>query len=341
MPTLRIIMNFLAQLFSSSLLLLNDLLGNVGLALIVFTILIRLILLPLTLPSLKSAKKIKQIQPEIDKLKRKFKGDNQGFALAQSQLYKSYGIKPLAGCLPQILQLVVLLVLYRSITNLFNAGEGLNFQFLWADLSQPDKKYIFPVLTALFQLLLSLMMSPGSTVNSPNKTQQELLKKTGGQEEDMTAMAASMQQQMIFMMPLMTGFISLRLPSGLALYWIIGTLFSLLTQYFVSGWGGIARFWNEHLAKGPLAGKTLAIGRGKDLMKVQQSTKVKMISKKIFQKPQNKQSLNQMAELLAQKGASQEPLKGKNQRATKTQVKQKVKQNRKKAKHARKFKKKK
>ena len=172
-------MNFLIEFFSEILLLFNGFFGNVGLALTFFTLIIRFLLLPLTLPSIKSSKKIRELQPELKKLKTKHKGDNKAYALAQSQLYKSYNINPMAGCLPQIAQLLVLIVLYRAITGLFKSGGDLNFQFLWADLSQPDKKYIFPVLAASSQFLLSLMISPATKTRDivPNKTQQKMLKK--------------------------------------------------------------------------------------------------------------------------------------------------------------------
>ena len=337
-------MNFLIEFFSEILLFFNGLFGNVGLALTFFTLIIRFLLLPLTLPSIKSSKKIRELQPELKKLKAKHKGNNQAYALAQSQLYKSYNINPLAGCLPQIAQLLVLIVLYRAITGLFKSGGDLNFQFLWADLSQPDKKYIFPVLAAASQFLLSLMISPATQTRDivPNETQQKMLKKANEKEEDMAEMASSMQQQMMFMMPLMTGFIALRLPAGLALYWVIGTLFSLITQYFVSGLGGVATFWNKNIAA-KTGWKLLPEEQGKNLLekgsKKQTITSPKI--KKVLSKAKDKKAIGEMAALLAKKGASTQPLKAKNQRATKAKTTKKVKTTRKKAKSARKAKKKK
>ena len=90
-------MEFFINFFSEVLLFLNEALGGAGLALIAFTIIIRLLLLPLTLPSIKSSQKIKKLQPELKKIKEKYKDDKQGYALAQAQLYKSYNINPLAG----------------------------------------------------------------------------------------------------------------------------------------------------------------------------------------------------------------------------------------------------
>jgi YidC/Oxa1 family membrane protein insertase len=338
-------MGFLITFFSEILLFLNGALGSVGLALIVFTIIIRLLILPLTLPSIKSGQKIKELQPELKKLKEKFKGDKQGYALAQSQLYKSYNINPLAGCLPQIIQLVILIVLYRAIIGLFDQSSGLNFSFLWVDLSQPDKLYVFPILAAASQFILSLMISPATQTRDivPNKTQSDLLKKANEKEEDMAEMASTMQQQMMFLMPIMTGVIALNLPSGLALYWIMGTVFSIVTQYFVSGLGGIAVFWNNNVAKkGFFGAKFLSEEQGKNLLleETKQKKTIKKIPlKKILKKTSSGEETTKLAELLMKKGASTEALPAKNTRATKTKTKDKIKKNRQQKKRAAKKKK--
>ena len=128
-------MSLFISFFTSILVFLDSIFNNLGLTIIVFTILIRLSLLPLTLPSVKSSKKIQELQPEIKKLKEKYGQDKQAMALAQSQLYKSYNINPLAGCLPQLLQLFILIVLYQAIIRLFNSPElNFNLNFLWVNL---------------------------------------------------------------------------------------------------------------------------------------------------------------------------------------------------------------
>lgn len=335
-------MEFIINFFSEVLLFLNEALGGVGLALIVFTIIIRLLILPLTLPSIKSSQKIKKLQPELKKLKEKYKDDKQGYALAQSQLYKSYNINPLAGCLPQIIQLLILIVLYQAIIRLFNQENGLNFNFLWADLSQPDNKYIFPILAALSQFVLSLMISPATQTRDvvPNKTQSELLKKANEKEEDIAEMASTMQQQMMFMMPIMTGIIALRLPSGLALYWIMGTLFSIVTQYFVSGLGGIAVFWNNQIAKkGYFGAKLLPEEQGKNLiLKEEKNEKIikEPLIKKALKRGKVTEETGELAQLLAKRGGSTEALPTRNTRATKAKSQAKIKKNRQKKKRAKK-----
>lgn len=272
-------MSLFISFFTSILVFLDSIFNNLGLTIIVFTILIRLVLLPLTLPSVKSSKKMQELQPEIKKLKEKYGKDKQGMALAQSQLYKSYNINPLAGCLPQLLQLFILIVLYQAIIKLFNSPElNFNLNFLWVSLGQPDQFYILPVVAGITQFLLSLMISPATQTRDVVKNDSKLkpVQEANKKEEDIAEMATTMQQQMIFLMPIMTVFIALRLPSGLALYWIAGTVITMVTQYFVSGWGGLATYWNKYFTNlGPFKGKYLSVPTGKVLTKIPKKIHVK------------------------------------------------------------------
>lgn len=88
------------------------------------------------------------------------------------------------------------------------------------------------------------MLAPGAEVRDlvPNKSKNQVVKKENEKEEDMADMAKSMQQQMIFIMPLMTGFIASKFPSGLAVYWVVANIFGIVQQYFVSGFGGLSLY---------------------------------------------------------------------------------------------------
>lgn len=210
--------------------------GNLGLAILALTLIMRALLSPLTLPSLRSAKKLRDLKPELDRLKTKHT-DKTELQKAQLALYQKHGINPAAGCLPNILQLVILIALYQVfMTSLQNGAGNFSTHFLWLDLVKPDPLFILPITAGLSQLLLSLMLSP-AIEHHPEKT----LKKT----EDTQDMAETMQQQMLFIMPIMTGIIALRFPSGLALYWVATTVFSVIQQYFVSGWGGLIPAFNK------------------------------------------------------------------------------------------------
>lgn len=232
--------NFLVNPITQFLIFLYSNTGhNFGVAILLLTLIIRGILVPVTLPSLKSAKKMQQLKPEFDKLKEKYKNDKQKLQTAQLELYKQHGVNPMAGCLPQIAQLLVLIALYQVFMKFVQGskidGEAVNMTFLWLNLSKPDPFFVLPILAGLSQLILSLMMSSGleSHVKAPkNKDDKQ-------KEEDSLEMAQSMQQQMLFLMPAMTVIISLRFPSGLAFYWVVTTVFSLVQQYIISGPGGL------------------------------------------------------------------------------------------------------
>lgn len=218
--------------------------GNLGLSIVAITIITKLILLPLVIPSLRSAKKMQDLKPELDRLKAKHT-DKAALQQAQVALYKERGINPAAGCLPQIFQIIILISLYQVFIYFLKqssvAGTVLNPYFIYLDLTKPDRTYILPILAGLSQLVFSLMMQSGieSHIENPKKIADKK------KEENSLEMASSMQQQMVYMMPMMTVIISLNFQSGLVLYWVVSTLFSLIQQYFFSGWGGLIPALNK------------------------------------------------------------------------------------------------
>jgi len=222
--------------------------GQLGLTIILFTIIVRSILIPITLPSLKAQKKMREIQPELNKLKKKHGKDKKAMQTAQMELYKKYNVNPLAGCVPQIVQLVVLVVLYQTLMFFLEQdsvnGVVVNTQFLWLDLTLPDPTYILPVLAGGFQFLMSLMIAPGGETRDivPNNSKNLKVQEANKKEEGMADMAGQMQKQMMFVMPVMTFFLATRFPSGLALYWVTTTIFSIAQQYLVSGPGGLTLY---------------------------------------------------------------------------------------------------
>lgn len=249
-----ILKNIIYKPILTLLLYFDQVTGNFGLAIILLTLTIRTILVPITLPGMKMSVKMRDLQPEINKLKEKYKNDKAGLQQAQVELFKTHQVNPAAGCLPLVAQFVILIVLYNVFVDLLS-GKGTEVisttQFLWLDLTKPDPYYIMPILAGLTQLILSLMILPASsTAAEKTLAVQTPTKKDDKKADDMSDMAAGLQKQMVFMMPLMTGIIALRFPSGLALYWIVSTLFSIGQQYFVSGWGALteysARLFHRH-----------------------------------------------------------------------------------------------
>lgn len=230
---------FIYQPILNSLLWLYQVTGhNLGFAIIILTLAVRGILIPFTLPQLKSAKKMALLKPELDALKKKHGHDAKLFQQKQMEFYKTHNVNPAAGCLPFIAQFVVLIALYQVFMSTLGSngmGEVNSAFFLW-DLKSKDTTYILPVLAGLLQFVMSLTILP-AVENEPEKRPG-----TPEQKADVAEMATTMQQQMVFMMPIMTVIFSLQFPSGLALYWVITTAFSLVQQLVVSGPGALLTY---------------------------------------------------------------------------------------------------
>lgn len=244
-------MAFITEFLLGIIIQLYYLLGSLGWSLVAFTLLVRFILAPLTIPSLRAASKMKDMQPHIKKLKAKHGKDKKALQQAQLDLFKKYNVNPLAGCLPQLIQIGILILLYHVLINFLNNpninGTTIDTTFFWMDLATPDRTGILPILAAATQLILSLMIAPGAEKDDivPNNSKKKKVQEANEKEEDFAEMAAKMQQQIIFLMPIMTGVIAFQFPSGLAVYWVMTTIFSIGQQYYVSGLGGLITYYQR------------------------------------------------------------------------------------------------
>ena len=216
-----------------------------GWAIVVLTLALKIVTLPLTLKQLQSTKAQQALQPQLKTLQEKYGKDRQKLSEEQMKLYKEAGFNPLGGCLPLLVQLPILWGLYQSLYVLANpsVGELAGQGFFWIpDLSFPDlttgTKWIgeafsgqkwgmlfayfsLPVIMILTQLVMQKMSQPPKGSDSGKDSQTQMM------------------SQMMMFMPLMFGYITLGLPSGLTLYWSVSNLLSVIQQYFVAGWGGL------------------------------------------------------------------------------------------------------
>jgi len=223
--------------------------GNLGLAIIALSFLVRLVMVPFFIPNLKTAKKQRDLKPELDKLREKFKHDKKKQAEMQMELFKKHGINPASGCLSNIVTLLIPIALYGVINQIsrisditsinhsiyfdwlkFISGDLLNSRFLLFDMAKPDRTFILPVLCALLQFVSSKMMLPA--INKAEK----LAEKTPQKSDDMMY---NMQEQMLYMFPVMMLIFGFSLPSGVMLNIFVSTVFTLVQSYFVMGWGGL------------------------------------------------------------------------------------------------------
>jgi YidC/Oxa1 family membrane protein insertase len=213
------------------------LLNNFGITIILLTLIIRFILLPLTLKQLRATRKMQDLQPKIAELQKKYAKDKQMLAQEQMKLMKESGVSATGCAIPMIIQFPIWIALYQAIIlmlaahpeSLLNLSRyiygwalplttlPLNNAFLGMDLANPN--YVIAILVGISMWV-----------------QQKMVTNTEGQDPRV----AQQSQLMLWMMPLMFTFFSFSFASGLSLYWLISNIFSVVVQYFVTGWGGLS-----------------------------------------------------------------------------------------------------
>lgn len=193
---------------------------NIGLAVILLTILVRLALTPIKHKTFESQLKQRELQPEMKRVQERYKNDRQAQSAAMMQLYRDKGVNPASGCLPMVVQIIILIGLFSVFRHGFGpeqlavlypfvqAPDAFNTHFLWVkDVTQPDHTFILPVLAGGAQYLYSRsMMSLQPLSNDPND------------------MAAMMSKQMMYIAPIATILFARNFAAALSLYWVIGAL---------------------------------------------------------------------------------------------------------------------
>ena len=230
---------FILEPMANSLVFLYTILfSNFGLAILVFTVIIRLVTLPLTLKQIRMTQGMSRIQPLIKEIQQKYPDDKARQSRETMALYKTHGVNPL-GCLgPMFIQMPIWIGLYQAIIQtlpsqperliglsqrlyswlpMVHQAIPLNSHFLWLDLALPDRTPVLPVLVGASMWAVQKM----STIPSADARQ------------------AQTNQMMLWMMPLMLTFFSFSLPSGLSLYWVVSNLIQMGIQYFITGWGNL------------------------------------------------------------------------------------------------------
>ena len=275
------------QVFFITLVLLDRLTGNIAIAIILLTIIIKVLLIPIFRRQLVSTRRMQQIAPELKEIQRRFKGDRVKTQQATAQLYKERGVSPL-GCLPIVLQMFLLIPLYSVFSqglqnydiqpmlevfgftilplncdaspifgpnntvlnpclnpNAFGVNWGVPEVFLGSPGALFSGLSLLAIVSALVQLVASRMTLPAAT--APGADDQNV----------------KMQRQMAIFLPFISLIYGSILPAGLFLYWIGSTLFSIVQQYLILGWGGMfpifgwtPRFAVDHTPRFPVAAPT-------------------------------------------------------------------------------------
>lgn len=191
--------------FSRVIIWLSDLFGgSFGLGIIVFTLIIRIILLPLMHGQTKSTRKMSDLQPRIKALQAQYSSKDaetqSKLKEETSKLYSEAGVNPVAGCLPLLIQMPVLMGLYQAISRTEALSTG---DFLWMNLGKPDPMFILPIAAAILTYATTKLSSMSQAESNPTTT------------------------SMMYMMPALILFMGITLPSALSLYWVVGNAFSV------------------------------------------------------------------------------------------------------------------
>lgn len=190
-----------------------------ALAIFLFTLIVKLILYPLTYKQVVSTRKMQEIQPEVKAIQEKYKNNPEKANQAVMELYQARGVSMLGGCLPLLVQMPIIIALYQALRSFQYSDIGASF-FWVPHLRESDPYYIIPILVAVSTFLQTKLTTPRTSND---------------------ATANSTNTAMLYFMPLMIGFISRTLPTGLGLYWIFQSLFSVLQQLIINRKIGIPK----------------------------------------------------------------------------------------------------
>ncbi len=236
--------NIILNPMENSLVLIYAYLGrNFGITILIFTVIVRLLTLPLTLRQIRSTQKMSEIQPKLQALQKRYGKDRTRLSQETMRLYKEAGVNPI-GCLgPMVIQFPIWIGLYIAITALLPTSPErlaalsnhlyswlpvahqvvpLNSHFLWLDLALPDPLPILAVLVGVSMWAMQKMSTP------PAANPQQ----------------ASTNRMLLWMMPFMFAFFTISLPTGLPLYWTVSNVIGIVIQGSVTGWGELA-FWKK------------------------------------------------------------------------------------------------
>lgn len=215
---------FYQPLFNGLIFLYNIVPGHdMGVSIIILTILIRLIIWPLTNKGIKNQRILAKIQPQIEEIKKKFKSEKEAQAKALMKLYSENKINPLAGFLPLIIQIPIIIALWQ----VFLHSVNLDLNSLYSFISAPEK--IQPIFIGLFDLSSkSVVLAVVAGALQYFQTKMIMPNKSAGGSHDFSSI---LSKQMLYLGPVLSIVIFWSLPAALPLYWIVVTLLTILQQY--------------------------------------------------------------------------------------------------------------
>ncbi len=210
-------LQWISKIFKLFLTFLYSFIPNWGICIIIFSIVLKILLYPLTHKSFESTSKMQKVNPIIKEIQKKYKKDPQTMNAELRKVYKEHGVNPLGGCLPMLLQMPIIFALYPILRYSIDFRQA---SFLWLpDLSEPDPIWALPILMAVFMFVQQKLMAP-----SPQKLEEM---------DDKQKAAMQSQKMMMYFMPIMMFFIFKGLSSGLVLYWTVFSIIGSIQQYYI------------------------------------------------------------------------------------------------------------
>ena len=231
---------------------------TLGFSIIVLTILIRLLLSPLTGAQMRSSRKMQSLSPKLAVLKDKHKGDAPKLQQATMALYKEHGVSPLGGCLPALIQLPLTLALYQVLTRAVDTSsksvltlskinhiaytKALGLTHYWDTTffgiplghKTSELLHTYGFLVLLIPLITAALQFVQSKMMFASQPKPALVKKDAKTEKKPDDFAATFQSQSMYIFPIMIGYLAFQFPIGLSLYWNSFTIFGIIQQYFLN-----------------------------------------------------------------------------------------------------------
>ncbi len=213
-------LHWLSKIFEIVMKSLAKVIPNYGIVIIIFALLIKLLLYPLTHKSFENSMKMQKVQPYLTEIQKKYKSDPMKMQQEMSKVKKEHGVSTLGGCLPMLIQMPIFFALYPTLRYSI-ALRGASFFGWLQDLSIPDPYYVLPIIMGIFMFLQQRMMTSVQANNNANM------------DEKQEAMMQS-QKMMAYILPVMMFFFFRNLPSGLVLYWTVFNILSIIQQHFIN-----------------------------------------------------------------------------------------------------------
>ncbi|MDP2172947.1 MAG: membrane protein insertase YidC [Candidatus Cloacimonadaceae bacterium] len=211
-------LRWLSSIIAWFLKFLHSYIPNYGIVIVIFSIVLKIVLHPLTHKSMDANLKMQHIQPQVQAIQSQYKSDPRVMQVELSKLYKETGASPFSGCLPLLLQMPIFFSLYSVLRNTLDMRNA-HFVGWLKDLSEPDPYLVLPIIMGIFMILQSLMMKPPAG--------------NIAQMDDKQKAAQQSQKMMTWLMPIMMFFIFKGMPAGLVLYWTVFNILTVIQQYYL------------------------------------------------------------------------------------------------------------